>query len=64
MTVIIKKGENPEKVKNKIQDFLKMKESEKQLRKEKIIEATFGKISFDKSKTPEAIQRELRDEWN
>jgi hypothetical protein len=64
MTVVIKKGEDPKKVQNKIQDFLDMKEREKQLRKEKIIEATFGKIIFDKSKSPEAIQRELRDEWN
>lgn len=62
MTVVIKKGEKPEKVQNKIQVFLDIKEREKQLRKEKIIEATFGKISFDKSKSPEAIQRELRDE--
>jgi len=41
-----------------------MKKTEKQLRKEKIIETTFGKIIFDKSKTPEAIQRELRSEWD
>lgn len=41
-----------------------MKKREKQLRKEKIVEATFGKIIFDKSKTPETIQEELRSEWD
>lgn len=47
----------------KISDFQVMKKTEKQLRKERIIKAAFGKINFDKCKTPEAIQGELRSEW-
>ena len=64
MVIILKRSASAEDIKKAILKLGKSVSLKRSTRKQKIIDATFGKIFFDKEKTPLEIQKEMRDEWN
>jgi len=64
MVIVLKRNASTEDIKKAILKFGKTILLKRSSRKQKIIDATFGKIFFDKEKSPLEIQKEMRDEWN
>ena len=63
MTVKIKKGIT-QKERQKLILSLEEKRRKRTIRAKKaIMKETFGSVSFDETKSPLEIQKELRDEW-
>ncbi|MGB5943830.1 MAG: hypothetical protein WBG71_13185 [Leeuwenhoekiella sp.] len=59
MAITIHKGSKSEDIQKSLKSILEQKQREKKT----LIEETFGKVKFDLKKSPETIQKEMRDEW-
>lgn len=64
MSITLDKNSSAEERQKKIIALNKKREAIRSEKKRRIIERTFGQVSFDPDKTALEIQKEMRDEWN
>lgn len=64
MVEVTNTGAPEEHIRAKIKKINQNIQAKRLKRAQKILQETFGKITFDSTKSPLEIQKEMRNDWN